>query len=514
MKLSAKIYDLEQGRFEVVLNSADASEWSLFQGDRVLVSFEGREVVSILDLSSRAVGRGEIGVFSEVVEKLKLKESKIVELTKINLPKTTDYIKKKLDRNELKYDEIRAIFKDLMEQRLTSEELATFISALYLNGSTENETIALIDAIMASGKSFSFKKKNVLSLHSVGGVAGDRVTMVVVPILASLGFIVPKTAARAISSASGTADSMEVLCRVDLSFEELKKAVEKTNGCVAWGGSNEIAPADDRLIKIRYPLHLDPTALLLSSILAKKKAEGANLVLLDLPVGKGSKLETIEAARELGTEFEHLAGKIGIELHAVVTDGSSPASSQIGPALEAQTVLKALEGKTDELVEKSCLLAGLLLFYAKFAKSKEHGYELALKQITSGKALKKFKEIIKAQGGNDKISFEKIAFGKFTSQVLADRSGRVTHIDNKAISALCRAVGCPGEKKAGMILKKQVGDKVKKGDVLFELIATSKEKADFALSEAKKIPVYEIEKILIEEIGANSEHVNIRGFNG
>jgi len=503
MKMTAKLYELEQGRHEVVLNYHDAVEWSLFSGDRVSVSFKGQEIVAILDLSKEAVGRGMIGIFSEVWHELGMGDGDIIEVSKIGVPKTAGYIKKKLDRNELTHAEISEIFKDLMDERLTGEELSSFIAALYLNGATVNETIGLINSIKDSGKAFSFKnmsKKKILSLHSVGGVAGDRITMIVVPIIASLGFIIPKTAARAISSASGTADTMEVLCRVDLTYTELKAVIDKAKGCVAWGGSNEIAPADDRLIKIRYSLHMDPTPLLLSSILAKKKAEGAELVLLDLPLGKGCKLETLDAARDLAMQFEQLAKNIGIDLKPVISDGSAPTSSGIGPVLEARTVLRCLKGETDELLEKSCQFAGLLLFHSGEVKTKDEGYALALRQIKSGAALRKFREIIKAQGGNGDVEPEDLEIGKFKVQIKADRSGRITHISNKGISAMCRAVGCPGEKKAGMILKKQVGEKVKPGDVLFEMVATSKEKADYALNEAKTISVCEIERVVIEEM--------------
>jgi AMP phosphorylase len=337
-------------------------------------------------------------------------------------------------------------------------------------------------------------------MHSIGGVAGDRSTMVVVPIIASLGILIPKTVTRAISSASGTADAMEVLAPVSLTTLQIKKVVEKAGGCIAWGGAVDLAVADDKLIKIRNPLRLDPEGLVVSSILAKKKAEGVKHVLIDVPLGRGAKVEDIEKARFLAQNFKNIGGHLGLDIHCIISDGATPLIRTIGPALEAKTVIETLRGKgSPALAEKACIIAGMLVSMVD-GVSEEKGIEIAKRQLKSGKALKKMREIIDAQGGDPEVKAEEIEIGAVTKSFYTAEECTVSHVDNRNLAMISRALGAPANKKAGVILACGRGEKLKRGQELFKLVTTDKAKLDFAECRLDSFPLVQMKQVILEKI--------------
>ncbi|MBI5229591.1 thymidine phosphorylase, partial [Candidatus Micrarchaeota archaeon] len=417
-------------------------------------------------------------------------------------PPSLDFIKKKLDGGVLTGEEIKQIIDDIMGQRLSDAEISAFISGIYTKGMSMDETASLTTAIYLSGETLVFKKKPVVSEHSVGGVNGDRVSILLVAIIASLGLTIPKTSSRAISSAAGTADVIEVFAPVALEKKRIEDTVNKTGGCLAWGGALCIAPAEEKLIKIRNSLRLDPKSLLLSSILAKKKAEGAQYVLVDVPCGRGAKVERIEEARSLAREFEAIGAHLGMKVDCVITDGSEPLIREIGPNLEGRAVLRALSSRGREepqLVEKACLMSGVLLRMVK-GITKEEGYNIAMQQILSGRAFEKFKEIIRAQGGNPRIRVEDIPLGRFSKKIRSEEEGKISHIDNVNVSRICRVLGAPSDKKAGLVLKVNKGDEIKRGTELFELYAENEAKLNRAIESLKRYPLTEIERMLLDVV--------------
>ncbi len=501
VKLKVKFFDVEQGQNEAVISEGLGKELNIDVGDRVRLKANSKSVVALIDHSKKYLSKNEIALFDELADALDAKKHEFVTMSKEQRPASLDYIRKKLDGVALSASEINEIITDVMEEKFSLAELVAFVSAVYIRGANTDEIVALTNAIYKSGESMEFDDScQVVSEHSIGGVAGDRVSMLIVPILASLGFLVPKTATRAISSASGTADAMECLARVDLTRAEVEKVVKTAGGCLVWGGGVNMAVADDKLIKVRQPLRLDPHGLLLASILAKKKAEGAGHILLDIPYGRGAKIERLDEARQLAQEFKELGAKLNMKIIAIITDGSEPVIQQMGPALEARAVLEALQGKGhDSLVEKACVMSGLVVEQCKVLPQGE-GYKLAKKSITSGAAYKKFKEIIQAQGGKPEIKPEDIAVGTVRSTVHAPYDGRVSHIDNKAIFKACRALGAPSYKGAGLILHVRTGQEVKKGEALFELVTNSEEALKYTISKKDDYKIIEIKEIILDVI--------------
>src|SRR4030043_762684 len=281
------------------------------------------------------------------------------------------------------------IVKDVVERHLSEVEIAAFLTALNIYGLSMGENEALSRAMVETGKTLDFGEAPILDKHSIGGLPGDKTSLLVVPIVAAAGFTTPKTSSRAITSPAGTADRVETLCPVNLSINESQNVVEKTNGCLLWGGSLELAPADDLFIQVEYPLGIDP--MLLPSILSKKKAIGATHVVIDIPTGMGAKIKTRTEAYTLASDFVDLGRRLDLNIQCALTFGEQPLGCGIGPALEAQEALSTLMGGgPPDLREKAVSLAGMLFEMVGV----ENGRVMAEDMLDSGKAMKKMREII------------------------------------------------------------------------------------------------------------------------
>ena len=335
---------------------------------------------------------------------------------------------------------------------------------------------------MKAGHKLNLKRHPIVDKHSIGGICGNRTTMVIVPIIASLGFTMPKTSSRAISSPAGTADTMESLASVSFDVKEIEKIVEKTNGCIVWGGGVDLASADDKMIKVRNPLRLDPEGLLLASIMAKKKAVNASHVLIDIPVGKGAKVESKREARNLRRKFIELGKDLKIKIKVIITDGKQPIGNGVGPNLEARDVLNVLMGKgPKDLRDKAIKMATIILRMLNLKDANKR----VLDSLNSGKAYNKMKEIIKAQKGKI-FKPEQLEYGKFKKEFYSNKNGRVKFIDNKDVSKIARTAGAPTDKTAGVYLNKKLKDKIKKNEILFTIYSDSEKRLGYAVELVKE----------------------------
>ncbi|MCX8175011.1 MAG: AMP phosphorylase [Candidatus Micrarchaeota archaeon] len=496
----AKLFDLVAGGKIVVLNEAEAHENDLYASHRVILRRGQKETIAIIDLSGDLVSRGEVGLFAEVSAELSAEDGDQIEIIHMQRPASIEFIKKKMDGHTLSASEIETIMRELMENRLSEAELASFITSVYIRGMNEDEVAALTSALVSTGETLNLGKSPICDKHCIGGVAGNRTTMLIVPIVAAAGLYIPKTSSRSITSAAGTADTMEVLCDVSLDIEQMRQVVLKAKGCVVWGGSLRLASADDKLIKIRNPLSLDPRGVLLASILAKKKSVGAQYVIIDIPIGRGAKIADKADAADLGREFINIGKRLGMKIEVLVTDGSEPVGKGIGPALECNDVLSVLNnaGPAD-LRDKSCQLAGALLELSGKVK-KGRGTQVAEQILKSGKALAKFREIVELQGGKPNIKLSDIPQASYKYEVRAEKDGRIFHIDNKMISKIARAAGAPNDKAAGVLLLCERGDQVRKGDVLFEIRSNSEAKLSFAIKALEGWAAVDLEKTVLSSI--------------
>jgi AMP phosphorylase len=499
MKLKARLYPIESGRPVVVLNDEDAKDLAVYVTGRVRVTHEDRSITAIADTTASMVSEGEIGIFDDVRQILGVCEHCELEVTEATRPNSVEFIKRKVDGFTLNESEIRAIIQDIVDNNLSSVELTAFVTGGYIKGYTMDEIVAMTKAIVETGQTIDFGD-NIVDKHSIGGVAGNRTTLLVVPIIAAAGLIIPKTSSRAITSPAGTADTMEVLAPVEFDTEGLKEIVNKTGGCVVWGGSVNLAPADDKIIKVEYPLSLDAEGHMLASVMAKKRSVGSDYIIIDIPVGRGAKVVSTERANDLAHKFIELGKRLGVSVECLITDGSAPIGYGIGPALEARDALNALDNKGPvDLIEKSLDLAGTLLeLSGKVVSGKGRG--VAEKILRSGKAKEKMMAIIEAQGGDPDVKPEDIEIAANKVTIISEHKGRVRYIDNRLISAVARAAGAPRTKSAGIQLHIGVGDSIEVGDPMFTIYSASKGKLKEASDLTYKLAPIRVGSIISDVI--------------
>ncbi|MBI4149791.1 AMP phosphorylase [Candidatus Woesearchaeota archaeon] len=492
MKLVVKDMAIATGGVLIAtLNQHDAALLDLHPADRIRIARGKIETIVVVDYakSERAVPRGHIGLFDEVLQKLHATTGDPVDIWMEKKPESINHIKHKLDGRELTSSEIHAIIKDVVDGKLTDIELTYYVAGNYTHGMSMRETVALARAMIDTGDRLKFnRRKLVVDKHCIGGVAGNRTTMAAVPIVAAAGFFIPKTSSRAITSPAGTADTMEVLANVALDIHQIKRVLKKVGACITWGGAVSLAPADDAIINVEHPLSLDPEGQLLASIMAKKGSVGSNYVLIDIPVGKGTKIESRKAALHLKQQFEKTGKALKIKTHVIITEGSEPIGNGIGPALEARDVMWMLKNDPRQpysLRRKAIRLAAEVFEMTGKCK-KGQGEKLAEQLLHSGKAYKKMWDIIIAQGAKIK-STQDIKIGKYMINIMSPKSGVIRHIDNLCISKIARVAGCPKDHGAGIYLYHHVGDAVRRGEKLFTIYAENQERLEYALEVWKEI---------------------------
>jgi len=496
-------FDIEIGQYKVMLNLADAREMGLNAGDRVRVRAKGASLTAILDITTQMVKPGKIGIFTEAHQLIG--EAKELDVAPAPKPVSVSYIKKMMDQEKLTEDQIRSIVQDIVDNNLSDVEISAYLTTLYVNDFDSQETEWLTRAMIDTGERIHFDTHPVVDKHSIGGVPGNKVSLLVVPIVAAAGLLIPKTSSRAITGAGGTSDLMEILAPVEFSSEEIKEITENVGGILAWGGATSIAPADDKLIKAEYALSIDPYSQMLASIMAKKGAVGADSVVVDMPVGPGTKLATPADGRSMAKDLIDLGDRLGIRVECAMTFGGSPVGRTVGPALEVKEALTMLEsGKgPNSLKEKSLSLAGILLEIGCVAglgcvAARGEGKKMAERILMSGKAHKKMMEIIEVQGGDPTVKSSDIAVGECKEDILSPSTGYIISFDNKRIVEIARNAGAPADKKAGVLIHKKMGEMVKKGEPLFTIYSSKDWELQRATNDTfREMPIL-VEGMLLE----------------
>jgi putative thymidine phosphorylase len=500
MILKVKPLKFSAGKPVTIISKETSIRLNVHIGERIKIKRTSRkkgalkEIISVVDIATSMLKEDEIVVSSEIAGRLKLKDHEKVRVEAALKPVSTRFILKKLRGEELNYTEIFSIIHDIVNNAVTETEIAYFVSGMYNFGMNDKEIINLIKAMVKTGKILKIKRKKVFDKHSIGGIAGNRTTPIIISICAAAGLTMPKTSSRSITSAAGTADVMETLCNVELNIAEIKKIVSKTNACIVWGGSLGVAPADDKIIRVERILSLDPESQLIASILAKKVSAGITHFLLDIPYGKGAKVSE-QKARKLTKRFRKISKLLGIKTEIVLTDGEQPIGRGIGPALEMKDIFSILireESRAMDLEDKAIMLSGMLLEMSGKAEYGK-GKEMALFILNSGKALEKFKQIVKAQGGNLKNINKKLTVAKYNKKIRAEKRGRIVEINNRKMNFIARIVGCPANKGAGIYLHKKVGDFVKKKETIATIYSEDKSELEFALQTFKKAKAIKIQ---------------------
>jgi putative thymidine phosphorylase len=408
-----------------------------------------------------------------------------------------DAIRKKLRGRPLDYKEVYALMDEIAHERLGDVLTAYFVAAGFKDGFSADELYYLTKAMVETGTQLQFPGI-VADKHSIGGIAGTRASMIIVPIITAAGFIMPKTSSRAITSPAGTADVMEIFAKVTFTPEHIKNIVRKTKGCIVWGGHLGIAPADDVIIRVEEPLSFESFDKIIVSIMAKKIAVGANHLIIDIPVGRTMKIKYEKDAEIVKNKFEHIAKRFGIKIIVDINHTQQPAGNGVGPFLEAIDVLKVLEQdptRPVELEERSLRLASKLLdmCYAT-ERIKKDGMNEAKELLTSGKAFLQFKNIIAAQYGNPNVSWKTMKHIGHKKELVSKESGKIMGIQNYNLNTIAKILGAPEDKMAGVGLLKRKGDFVLKNEPILCFYSSKGYHLNEALETIDHIPIYLIEK--------------------
>lgn len=311
------------------------------------------------------------------------------------------YLRTKVYGNTLEDAALHAIIQDIAAGLYDDVQLASFITACAGATMQREEVIGLTRAMVDVGEQIDWGRTHIVEKHSIGGLPGNRTSPIIVSIVTACGLTMPKTSSRAITSPAGTADTMETLAPVDLDIAAMRKVVEREGGCVVWGGSVHLSPADDILIQVERALDLDSESQLVASVLSKKVAAGATHLVLDVPIGATAKARSRQAGEVPRDRLIDVAHILGISARALLNDGTQPVGHGIELALEAHDVVAILRneaGAPPDLRTRSLGLAGDLLEMAGVAAA-GHGATLARAVLEDGRAWHKFPAICDAQGG-------------------------------------------------------------------------------------------------------------------
>lgn len=447
---------------------------------KISVFCDGQRIEAVLNVvdDESIVAADELGLSEQAFAQLCSEAGCAVRVAQAEPPESMEAVRRKIGGERLTEEEYRSITSDIAGNRYSKMEMAAFLVATGQNGLDRDEVLLLTQAMLDTGCRLDWNEPLVADKHCIGGIPGNRTSMLIVPIVAAHGMLIPKTSSRAITSPAGTADTMEVLAKIDLLPEVLDRLIRLERGCLAWGGTTRLAPVDDILISVERPLGIDSQGQLVASILSKKLAAGATHLLLDIPVGPSAKVRHMRDAMRLRKLFEYVGDRMSLHLEAVITDGRQPVGRGIGPVLEVRDIMQVLENDPRapvDLREKSLRLAGRIIEFDPDVRGGD-GYSIAREILESGRALAKMRRIIRAQGEQE----SEFRLGTLHFDVPASETGAVVAIDNLHVARIARLAGAPISKGAGVDLLKKVGDKVEKGEPLYRVYAEFPSNLGFA----------------------------------
>lgn len=445
---------------------------------RLSISFNGFSIIAGLNITSDGLLKeGEISLSKSAIEKLNVQDNDLLEVAHMEPLQSMTNVRAKLYGNTLHQQEYDAIIQDIADEKYSNIFLSSFVAACSGSNMKLEEICYLTTAMIKAGNKLEWGNEIIADKHCVGGLPGNRTTMIVVPIIASLGIMIPKTSSRAITSPAGTADTMEVLTNVNLSLAQMRKVVEKENGCIAWGGAMKLSPADDIIIKVERALDIDSEGQMIASILSKKAAAGATHCVIDIPVGITAKVRTVDDAISLTLRLKKVADYIGLNIQTICTNGTQPVGYGIGPSLEARDVLAVLQNTTaapNDLRKRAVTIATEIVRLV-WNMEEQAAEDLVIKKIDNGEAFSKLISICEAQGG-----FSEPTVAKYCRTIESTCSGTIAEIDNRCIAKVAKLAGAPDSKEAGIDFLVQLNQKIRKGQPLFTIYANSPGELEYA----------------------------------
>ncbi len=481
---------------KVILNEGQALGFGVNIWDKVELLKNNWEKIVVDALLSWEIAPGIIGVYEDVVERFPLRQNEELAISVTHSSSVAnDAIRKKMKGEAISYEEMYAIIKDISEGKLSEVMMTYYVASSFFYSTTDLEMFQTAKAMAECWIMFKYPKGEIIAdKHCIGWVPGNETTMILIPIIASLGIKIPKNFSKAITSPAATGECVNVLMDINFNKEGIEKLVKKINCClVRWGGL-DLAPADDKIIKVQYPLAMQSRAKVVSSIMAKKYAMGVTHSLIDIPVGPTAKVSTMEEALDWKKKFEYVGKELWMKMSVQITPAMEVIGNGVGATLQVREVLRVLqqhEKRPADLEAKAVHLAAKIIEMVGKAKGKK-AEQLALKQLKDGEARKMMQKIIKAQNGDPKVDSEKIAIGKESFEVVATQDGKVREINLHNINQIARRLGCPTVNEAGLYLHKKIGDKVGKGEILYTMYAQDSVKINLAKEQEELKPAYVI----------------------
>ena len=410
-----------------------------------------------------------------------------------------EIIAKKRDKKELTKEEIHYFIKEYVAGNITDYQAAALVMAIYLNGMTKEETTNLTIEMAHSGEilDLSVFGKTVVDKHSTGGV-GDKITIVLMPIIASLGIPVAKMSGRGLGFTGGTVDKLESIpgYKTNVKIEEFIENVKKV-GISVIGQTANLAPADKKLYALRYSIAcVDNKPLIASSIMSKKIAAGAEKIVLDVTVGSGAFMKTKEDAVAISKMMKDIGELANRETICVLTNMDEPVGKAVGNTLEIIETIKCLHGDMPEDIKEIILGIGAqIIKLAGEGENLEENKAKILENISNGKAYNKFLELVGNQGGD--ISYienpSKFEKSKYTIPVYSNKTGYIEKLDAEKVGVTSVHLGAGRVKKedgidyaVGIWLEKKIGDQIKDGDILAYVHANDEEKGKQAVEDLKQ----------------------------
>lgn len=488
------ISDMEDGeRMIVLLNPKQALAYGITVHDKVsIIRMNWEEIVADVSFSNK-VTVWTITVSAELAKRYKLKSLEMVGVCLTEWASvTTTAIRKKMRWEAISYKETLSIIKDISENKLDDVMMTYYVASSFFYPTTDEEMYQTAKAMAECGVMFKYPKWEIVAdKHCIGWVPGNETTMIAIPILASLWVKMPKNFSKAITSPAATGECVNVLMDINFDKAWIEKLIKENNCCLVWWWSLDLAPADDKLIKVQYPLSMQSRAKVVSSIMAKKYAMWVTHSLIDIPVGPTAKVTTMREALDWKQKFEYVGKKLWMKMTVQITSAEEVIGNWIGAILQVREVLRVLQQhpkKPTDLENKAVFLASKLIEIVWLAKGKK-AEALARKQLTSWEARKMMQRIIKAQNGrNPNIQSEDLKPWIFTKEVLAEKDGKIKKVDLHNVNHIARRLWCPAIDEAWIYISKRLWDKVKKWDVLFTMYATAQNKIDLALEQNKENP--------------------------
>lgn len=462
---------------------------------KIEIRTNGHNILATLNVvdDESIVACGELGLSRAALLQLDAEEGQAAAVAQAEPPASIGALHRKLDGERMRAEDFRAIVHDIAEHRYSKIELTAFVVACNRDELDREEVFFLTEAMIDVGRHLNWHETLVVDKHCIGGIPGNRTSMLIVPIVAAHGMLCPKTSSRAITSPAGTADTMEVLANVELPVEHLQDIVRTHRGCLAWGGTANLSPADDVLISVERPLSLDSPGQMVASILSKKVSAGSSHLVLDIPIGPTAKVRSMPEAQRLRRLFEYVARRMKLSLDVVITDGRQPIGNGIGPVLEARDVMQVLENDPRapiDLRQKALRLAGRLIECDPDVRGGD-GFAIARDILDSGRALAKMNDIIQAQGSKS-FDHKQPGLGKLTFEICAPATGFVTGIDNLQLARIAGLAGAPKVPNAGVDLLCKLGEEVQAGHPLYRVYASYGADLEFARQACARSSGYSV----------------------